>query len=80
MAYTTTDQHPSAATASRVAPENGTALNGLKAISAYAGKSVNTLSKLIREEGFPAVKIGGEWCSDTRKIDEWRMGRIGQEG
>lgn len=49
-----------------------TALNGMQAICDYCGKSQSTILKLIREEGFPAEKIGGEWSSDKKLIAAWR--------
>lgn len=47
------------------------ALFGLKAIGSYLGKSDKTVRKLIRTEGLPARKIGGEWASDKAWINEW---------
>ena len=67
MAYTSTDQE------SRI---KGTALNTMKEICAYLGKSANTVLKLAREEGLPLKKIGGQWTSDTDCIDEWRRRHI----
>lgn len=31
-----------------------------------------SVRKLIREKGFPAVKVLGRWESSCRAIDEWR--------
>ena len=53
--------------------DTGTPLQGMKAICNYAGKSENTLRKLIQDEGFPAKKVGGEWMSDTGLVDAWRL-------
>lgn len=53
-----------------------TALSGLSEIAAYIGRSPNTLRRLITCEDFPAVKIAGEWTSDTAEITRWRRERI----
>lgn len=71
MAFTTTDGDASGASAMRV--EQGRELLGLKAICIYLGKSENTVRRLIREQGLPAAKIGGEWQSNTRLIQDWRL-------
>jgi predicted DNA-binding transcriptional regulator AlpA len=55
-----------------------TGLMGMKEICAYVGKSVNTVKTLIRDEGFPAVQIGGMWESDCQMIDQWRRAQIEQ--
>lgn len=66
MVYTSSDQE-------RGYASQGRALYGLKAIGAYmGGKSDKTVRKLIKEDGMPAVKIGGEWTSNEGWIDEWR--------
>ena len=75
MAYTTTDADHSGHSAMRVQPPSGR-LDGLKAISTYAGVSMNTVRKLIKDEGFPAGKIGAQWISSTDSVDKWRYGRI----
>ena len=51
-------------------------LSGMKAICQYYGKSEPTILKLIREEDFPATKIGGEWSSDADLIDDWKKAKI----
>jgi predicted DNA-binding transcriptional regulator AlpA len=79
MAFTSTDQHETAASASRVARAESTALYGMKAICDYAGKSECTIVRYVRDEGFPAAKIGGAWASDAAAIDAWRAGRINRE-
>ena len=76
MAYSTTDQHESGHSANRAEESKTRPLVGLKAISAYAGRSENTVLKLVRDEGFPASKIGGGWESDEGLIDAWRMQRV----
>ena len=70
MAYTSTDQESKL---------KGTALNTMKEICAYLGKSANTVLKLAKEEGLPLKKIGGQWTSDVACIDEWRRVRIGRD-
>jgi excisionase family DNA binding protein len=44
----------------------------MQAICDYMGKSKATILRLIREKGFPAVKIGEEWCSDRELVIQWR--------
>ncbi len=58
-----------------VTPER-TELCGLKQIAEHLGKSENSVRRLIWREDFPAVKIAGEWTSDTREIARWRLQRI----
>ncbi|MDR2051124.1 MAG: helix-turn-helix domain-containing protein [Deltaproteobacteria bacterium] len=79
MPYTTTDQHESGASASRVESMKARfrPLHGMKAICAYLEKSESTVFKYIKEEGLPAAKIGGQWVSDEGRIDDWRLSRIG---
>lgn len=74
MAFTTTDGDMSGAAAMRV--EQGQELLGLKSICAYLGKSENTVRRLIREQGLPAAKIGGEWQSNELLIREWRLKKM----
>ncbi len=50
-----------------------TELLGMKEITLYVRRSEATVLKLIREEGFPARKVGGQWVSDTTVIVEWRL-------
>lgn len=54
----------------------GTRLSGMKDICAYVGRSEPTVLALIRNEGFPAKKIRGEWTSDTELVDAWRRKQI----
>jgi|GEM_PF-2384936 len=49
----------------------GKRLTGMKEICDYSKKSYKTVTWLIRERQYPAVKIGGEWVSDTDLIDIW---------
>ena len=62
--------------ASRVEARGGTTLHGMKAICAHMQKSEVTVRKLIRADGLPAVKEGGEWISDTGAIQDWRLERM----
>lgn len=75
MAYTTTDADQSGYSAMRVQPPAGQ-LDGLESIAAYAGVSKNTLKGLIKNEKFPAGKIGGKWGSTEGAIDNWRFKRM----
>lgn len=51
-------------------------LSGMKEICDYYKRSEPTILKLIRDEGFPAIKIAGAWESDAELIDRWRRKRI----
>ena len=51
-------------------------LQGMQQICDHYGKSESTMMMLIQSEDFPAVKIGGQWESDTEVIEEWRKERI----
>jgi len=53
-----------------------TALIGMKMICQCVDRSEATVLKLIRDEGFPAVKIGGIWESDRGLIASWRKIKI----
>jgi hypothetical protein len=53
-----------------------TTLSGMKEICDYYKRSEPTILKLIRDEGFPAIKIAGAWESDTDFIDRWRRKQI----
>lgn len=57
-----------------------TSLTGMKEICRYFRRSEATILKLIRAEGFPAKKIGGQWESDKELIDQWRRKKISYEG
>lgn len=48
------------------------ALDGMKEITAYMRRSDRTILDLIKNQGFPAVKIGGQWSSSRDKIKAWR--------
>lgn len=51
-------------------------LVGMKEICAHMRRSERTVRKLIRAHALPAVKIGGEWASDTELIREWIQQKI----
>ncbi len=78
MAYCTTDSHVSGGSAMRVNREKSP-IFGLGEIARYAGVSENTIRKLVKNERFPAGKIGGQWSSDAESIDRWRALRIGNQ-
>jgi len=59
----------------RTAAQDG-ALQGMKEICRYMGKSEPTIIRYIRYRGFPAKKVGGEWVSDAALIATWRRGLI----
>lgn len=59
----------------RTAAADG-ALQGMKEICRYMGKSESTIIRYIHTLGFPANKVGGEWLSDTELINKWRKERI----
>jgi len=52
--------------------KNNGALSGMKRISEYVSRSEPTVLAWIRNNGFPARKIGGIWESKKDKIDEWK--------
>jgi predicted DNA-binding transcriptional regulator AlpA len=49
------------------------ALDGMKEICEYVKRSESTVLKLIRQEGFPAKKVLGEWMSSGAAIEKWRQ-------
>lgn len=54
---------------------NGFGINGLKGmkeICSHVNMSETTVLKLIRDTGFPAKKIGGQWISDIMLLEQWR--------
>lgn len=59
----------------RTAAQDG-ALQGMKEICRYMGKSESTILRYIRNLDFPATKVGGEWVSDMQLIVEWRQKKI----
>ena len=56
--------------------EIDTGLIGMKQIRSFYDRSEATILDLIRNEGFPAVKIGGGWESDKLAINKWRREKI----
>jgi len=48
----------------------------MKQLCDYENRSEDTLLSLIRNEGYPARKIGGIWESDTELVDQWRRNLI----
>lgn len=51
-------------------------LEGMAQIADYVGKSYPTVLKFIKNENFPAKKLGGEWTSYTDLVDEWKRRRV----
>lgn len=47
-------------------------LMGMKAICNYVKRSDATVLQWIREQDFPANKIGGIWESTTKQVDDWK--------
>lgn len=58
------------------ATDRATALTGMKEICQYMSRSEVTVLKLIRDQDFPAKKIGGIWESDKELVDEWLLAEI----
>jgi hypothetical protein len=48
-----------------------TGLTGMKEISSHVRMSEVTVLKLIRKQGLPAKKVGGQWISDATVIKKW---------
>ena len=53
-----------------------TNLSGLEEIAQYARRSKATVLGWIKNEGFPAAKLGHVWESDREMIDQWKRDRI----
>jgi len=54
-----------------------TALTGMKEICAHMQKAESTILAMIRDLGFPAIKMTGKiWESDTELITQWRRDTI----
>lgn len=58
-----------------------TALSGMKAIQSFCGSiglksSEVSVIDMIKNEEFPAKKLGGIWESDKELIVKWRKDRI----
>ena len=62
-------------TAARTVAQDG-ALQGMKEICRYMGRSEPTILRYVRNRNFPAAKLEGEWVSDTGLIAEWRKAQI----
>jgi len=56
-----------------------TALVGMAAICQYMNRGEKTVLNLIRDEDFPARKLGGIWESDKELVDKWRRRRISMD-
>ena len=55
----------------RTAAQDG-ALQGMKEICRYMGKSEPTIIRYVRTMNFPAAKVNGVWVSDTALVAQWR--------
>ena len=53
-----------------------TNLSGMDEIATYARRSKATILDWIRNEGFPAAKLGAVWESSKELIDDWKTKRI----
>ena len=51
-------------------------LVGTKEISAYTGRSWNTVNHWIAKRNFPARKLDGVWMATVSKIDFWLSDQI----
>ena len=51
-------------------------LIGQKEIVEFTRRNWRVIKVLIETKGFPAVKVGGRWESDTELIREWRRKQI----
>ncbi len=40
-------------------------------IAKHIGFSRDTILKMIKEDGMPASKVGGQWRFDVKKVDQW---------
>ena len=52
------------------------ALIGKKEIEECARRNWRVIKVLIETKGFPAIKVGGRWESDTELIRQWRHEQI----
>ncbi len=46
-------------------------LSGMQEIANYVNRSDATVLKLIRDDDFPAKKIGGVWEAKKDNVDAW---------
>jgi len=53
-----------------------TRLLGMKEIAEYTGRSPKIVIKWSENDNFPAVKIDGQWESNTDLIDGYQLRRI----
>jgi len=51
-------------------------LIGKKEIEKFTQRNWRVIKLLIETKGFPAVKLGGRWESDTELIRQWRKKQI----
>lgn len=72
MPFTTTDSHPSGASAQRVERQS---LFGLEAIAAFLGVSYKTVLRYQKKQGLPVRKLGGRWCAEQGELEKWRYGK-----
>lgn len=70
MPFTTTDSHPSGASAQRVERQS---LFGLEAIAAYLGVSYKTVLRYKKNQGLPVRKLCGRWYAEQGELDRWRF-------
>ncbi|MGL1931741.1 MAG: hypothetical protein OCC45_08260 [Desulfotalea sp.] len=56
--------------------QKGKILVGMKEIQQETGRGRVWLEKAIKDDGFPAVKIGRDWESNTALIDEWHQRKL----
>jgi len=49
----------------------GRTLKGMEQIAKYANRGEADIIQFVRQEGFPAQKIGGVWMAHTVEIDRW---------
>ena len=57
----------------------GDVLVGREQIAAFVGRGWKIISGWIKDRGFPAVKLDGQWESDTELIRQWRHDQIKRE-
>ncbi len=48
-------------------------------VAQYLKVNVDTVYLLIRKEGLPAVRIGGQWRFRTADVERWLQARMYQE-
>jgi hypothetical protein len=51
-------------------------LSGMKAICDYVKRSEPTVLAYIKNQSFPARKVGGVWECSKEDVDEWRGGSL----